>query len=1325
MKKRLLLIFLTLLLLIPVSLFALMNSEWGTRWLLLTFLPAEASIQSIQGSLLDHLSLSKLRYKTATETIEINQFTFVWQPGQLWSGTLKIVELAADDVSISLSESKEPEEASSPFDFDAPLVLPIDLIIENLHLSNLQFQQGETQQSVAKLQLIAKTENGQLKIQTLAIEAQPLAAMLQGQVRLGKGFAFHLNTDWQLNTEQQGNWQANTKISGDTKKITFRNRISSPFQIGLKGIVKNPLDANPHINARLDWQAIKYPITGDTPQVKSEKGIIRFIGLLSDYRLKINALLNQTYLPNTSLVLDSNGSLDAINIKKLELKSTTGNFQTSGIVGWKDKTTFDIKALAQNFNPAIIMPDMAGNLSLDSHFKGQFTDKLQLDVAINKLAGQLRGYPVSADGKLLLVGEQLTVNALNLNSGRNKIAANGTLGEKQAKLNIDIDTPTLNTLWTGLAGSLKAQASLQGEWQNPAVKMQANGQGLKFAEHGVEQLNINIDYDPATNKTSQLQILANRIKTGATQIAKLLIEGQGSIAQHSVKAEVSSQYGDVATLITGGIKAENWQGALAKLNIDSKDAGLWQLKNAMNIHASKNKAGIDIAANEGCLIQHSAALCVQGVYSANGDLSGQLKIVDLPSSLIQAQLPPDIKLITALNADASLQSKNGVLSGQYQFNTTPTSLTVQNRELHTGASSVSGKLNGTQVSADIDLALLGQDAVRGQVQLDTGKSQALSGQLLVSVVEFSALKPFVPQLSDLKGQLKANINLVGSLTKPVINGDIDLNNGMIAIAESDLTIHDIMLHAEASGGDTNRIQLQGSLSPSLTSKKPDAMQVSTRVNIHADVQQQASNLTGNYQIDVPPTTISLANAKIPLGAASLSGKLASNRLFADLKLALIKQDYLQAHLELATDNSKALSGQITASVIEFAELNRLVPQVSGLKGQLKANLSLAGTTEKPTANGTINLSSGEVNIDDIGLQLRQINLQAQTLSATADRIQLTGSAKSGEGMLKLDGVVGLQAEAGYPVDLMITGDNFEVAKLPEAEVAVSPQLKVAFAKSQGKVTGKLAIPKAIIQLKQIPESAISVSKDEVIIGETEEQDTNTAPTNIDAAIDIELGKNVNFSGLGLKTDLQGKLQLVKTGEKMSMYGDVNMSKARYKSYGQDLTVRKGQFVFNGSPDNPSLNVEATRLSSDKKVTAILSVTGTPDNLKTRIYSEPSLPETEALAYLIAGKPLNQASKAEGNMIAGAALSYGAGQASWLTEKLGIDEFEVQEGKTLQSTLLAVGQYLTPDFYVGAKVGLFNKQVALVLKHKLTDTLNVETQTGESQRIKLNYEIDTD
>jgi len=200
---------------------------------------------------------------------------------------------------------------------------------------------------------------------------------------------------------------------------------------------------------------------------------------------------------------------------------------------------------------------------------------------------------------------------------------------------------------------------------------------------------------------------------------------------------------------------------------------------------------------------------------------------------------------------------------------------------------------------------------------------------------------------------------------------------------------------------------------------------------------------------------------------------------------------------------------------------------------------------------------------------------------------------------------------------------------------------------------------------------------------------------------------------------------MKTAEKIAMYGNVDMDKGHYTSYGQDLTVRKGRFVFNGPVDQPWLDVEAIRVSKSTTVTAILSVTGPLKSPKTRLSSEPALPETDVLAYLVTGNPLNQASTSESNMIASAAVSLGAGRVSWLADKLGIENLEVKEGKTLEDTLVAVGQYLTPDFYVGTKVGLFNKQAVLVLKHKVTNAINVETETGTSQRIKLNYEFERD
>ena len=597
--------------------------------------------------------------------------------------------------------------------------------------------------------------------------------------------------------------------------------------------------------------------------------------------------------------------------------------------------------------------------------------------------------------------------------------------------------------------------------------------------------------------------------------------------------------------------------------------------------------------------------------------------------------------------------------------------------------------------------------------------------------EFAILEAFVPQLSGAKGLLTADLKVQGTLKKPVVMGQIDLAKGAVDIAGQGFGLRDINIHAFASGGQVNRIQINGSVLPVMLKQadSPEQVQLKGLVNINADLQQQMGLLAGQYRIDSPPLTILLQTSegttKVPLGASSLSGSIKGNIVSAEIDFRLAGQDYVRAQLQIDTGKTQTLSGQITASVVEFALLNPIVPQLSNIKGELNANLALHGALEKPVASGAIRLTGAAVDVNELGLAFHDIKLQALASGDNTNRIQITGSAKSGEGVVNLDGFAILEAQAGWPVELMLKGENFEVAKLPEAQIAVSPDLKFVFAEKKGKVTGTLKVPKASVSLQEFPENAVRVSPDEIILGQEKVEEKASATPAIDANIDVELGKQVSFSGKGLTTNLNGKLNVTRTGEKMVMHGNVDMIKARYKSYGQDLTVRKGRFLFNGPVDNPWLDVEAIRVSNSKKVTAILNLTGSLQKPETRISSDPALPEAEALAYLITGRPLSQVSKSEGNMLASAALSYGGGQAAWLTEKLGIDEFEVQEGETLQDTLVAVGQYLTPDFYVGAKVGLFNKQAAMVLKHKITEAINVETQAGTSQRVKINYEIDTD
>lgn len=1147
--KKALLIILLIILMIPAGLIGIISSEAGSRWLLrqvFSYLPAQVSAESIDGRLIDRITLTELHYRTETEDVAVDKLAFAWQPRELLSGTLRISDLTLDGVTADIEEAEQPKD-ETPFDFQAERQLPVQVVIDNLLLTDLRLKRGDQVQVVDRLHLVAKTEQDRLHVTLLEVNAKPVVASATGQVTWGEGFPFSLQADWQVSTEDGGVWQGTTAAKGDIDMIVFDNRLSAPFVANLEGNLEDVL-GQPRIDASGNWRDLQWPLTAAKPELKSEQGTIALSGALDDYRLTVNGRLTQQYLPETQLSFNGTGSLEAMSIKKLELKSKTGLFLLTGDVSWQDVPTFDLTAQGRHFNPAIIVPELPGDLTFIAHLEGKLAEQaLQMEAEIDKLTGELRDYPVSADGKLFLDGERLRVDALRIASGANRLAVNGTLGPEQGALDVTLNAPELNTLWPGLGGSLKGQGRLKGNWQRPAVAFQGQGSRLRYGEYSARRLDIDIDYRPEA--TSTLQLSASAINAGAIEIARLQLEGRGTQADHTLSAELRSSEGDLSATLTGGFEDDRWQGGLSKLTLETPEQGLWRLRETMPIAVAPRDAGADVTVDRGCLVRQAASVCVQGRYQASGDFQFELEADALPLSMARAYLAEPVTLNGVVNAEAEMARRQGALTGRYSLQIPAgAQVSLKARETSTtiplGGSAVTGTIAGDTVSADLDLALAGNDFVRGQLQVDTGPSQAIS----------------------------------------------------------------------------SRIQ---------------------------------------------------------------------------------------------------------ASIIELGLLNVFVPDVSGIEGRLQADLALRGVVQNPTATGTVELSGGAVDINELGVSLRDINLQVLASRDNPERLQIQGAAKSGTGFVYLDGSVRLQPEAGWPLKLTLTGEDFQIAKLPEAQIAVSPALTIAYADGQGKVTGQVAVPTALIELKQLPEQAVEVSDDEIIVGQESAEEAAPAVPGFDVEIEIVLGENVRFSGMGLETELEGQLRVVQTAGKMTLYGTVGMEDATYKKYGQDLTVRKGRFVFNGPVDNPWVDVEAVRVSSDKDVTAVLSVTGPLKSPKTRVYTDPALPESEALAYLVTGRPLNQASESEGNMIASAALSYGAGQLSWLTDKFGIDEFEVKEGETLQDTLLAVGQHLTPDFYVGTKVGLFNKQVVLVLKLMLTEALSVQTEAGTSQRIKLNYEIETD
>ena len=216
----------------------------------------------------------------------------------------------------------------------------------------------------------------------------------------------------------------------------------------------------------------------------------------------------------------------------------------------------------------------------------------------------------------------------------------------------------------------------------------------------------------------------------------------------------------------------------------------------------------------------------------------------------------------------------------------------------------------------------------------------------------------------------------------------------------------------------------------------------------------------------------------------------------------------------------------------------------------------------------------------------------------------------------------------------------------------------------------------------------------------------------------------------MQTGLTGNIDARYDGKASRLFGKIELKDADYSAFGQSLDVEKGRLIFAGPTDNPGIDLKAKRISLDKTVTAYLSVTGQASKPAIRVYSDPSLPEAEALSYLITGRPMNQARGDSGSEISAAALSLGLTKTmpalKRIQEGTGLDDFRIDSGAGgIEGTSLMMGKYLNPDLYIGYVHGLFDAQGGVKVNYRLTDRIEVESFSGDKESVDIYYRYEHD
>jgi translocation and assembly module TamB len=320
------------------------------------------------------------------------------------------------------------------------------------------------------------------------------------------------------------------------------------------------------------------------------------------------------------------------------------------------------------------------------------------------------------------------------------------------------------------------------------------------------------------------------------------------------------------------------------------------------------------------------------------------------------------------------------------------------------------------------------------------------------------------------------------------------------------------------------------------------------------------------------------------------------------------------------------------------------------------------------------------------------------------------------------------------VELNITGQNFQAANIPAANVILTPDLTLTGNPDGYLLKGEVTIPRTNVNLQKLPkDQAPGVSPDVVVVRKGKEVTASTQASKLplQADVEVKLGEKIEITGYGLEASITGQIAIREVpGAPTTGSGQLTVA-GRYKKYGQDLTIREGRLLFAGTPlDNPRLSIVAMR-EIDENLETGLRITGSAQRPIITVISEPNVGEADALSYLVTGRSLNDVGSANAgsqDALASATQSLqGAGAglvAKRIGKRLGLDEAGVEENEMIGGSALTIGEYLSPRLYLSYGVGLFEPGEVIALRYKLSKDIGVRVQRGsEETRAGVEYRIE--
>ena len=729
------------------------------------------------GRLLGHVTLEGFVYEDKYVKVDIDHTKLALMMPSLLIGRLQVRDLDAGTVQLAIKHAPKTE-ASEPF-----TQLPFPLIIDRAAITQLRLQ--------------ATPESSWLDFNKIDISA----AWFDDIVNID-----HLATEFMM----FGPLTARGRLQFLPDALRLEDaELHGPGDFTLNMLI----GYEDHFEADADWTRLQWPPSG-TAVMHSSKGHLRAIGEWDRYEYAIESVLNVQGV-DMNAKAQGIGSLEALDIASLNAKLLAGDVSAHGRVQWLPKIQIEAEGKASNLNPAVVAKEWPGNIGGQFKITTVFPKDeplVKFDADLRK--SRLRNYPFNLETHGSWREGSLQLDDALLQSGSSTLHASGR-ALPPFDIRGQLRSPDLGQFWPGLRGRATLDGQLRGTLKAPIINAHGQADNVAWLNYGARLVKLDADLD--ANGSSTLDFKSSDVQAGTT-ISSIHVHGAGTVAQHAVTLDVSSDPINFHLAANGALDIQNliWHGELDDGTLTPKQLAPWTLEDPAELRASVDGVTLEPA----CWLTGESRACFKIVRAAEGATGFAFRVQDFQLAYFKPFMPAGWAVDGRVSGTGDLLSRS-INSAHIDVTTTEGHLNVGQRTVLDFLPS-SLQLNGQGNALEATLSMpLKNGTVSMNAALAPGddfSARTLSGQINIDLPDLAWLRLLTREIDNATGHLQGQLQLSGTASDPSFNGSVQLEDGKLRLTTPGIELSPLnlkisgnshgklMLNADAvSGGGTLKV----------------------------------------------------------------------------------------------------------------------------------------------------------------------------------------------------------------------------------------------------------------------------------------------------------------------------------------------------------------------------------------------------------------------------------------------------------------------------------------------------------------------------------------